>query len=60
MTLRMETLPLDLSRDRRRALPAYRRGLDFLALTKPRMVLMILVTTFVGFYLGSIDRKSVV
>src|SRR5574341_1391406 len=46
MRLRTETLPIDLSRDRRRAL-------DFLALTKPRMVLMILVTTFVGFNLGS-------
>jgi protoheme IX farnesyltransferase len=53
MTLRTETLPIDLARDRRRALSAYRRGLDFLALTKPRMVVMILVTTFVGFYLGS-------
>jgi len=46
VTLRTETLPIDLRRDRRRAL-------DFLALTKPRMVVMILVTTFVGFYLGS-------
>ena len=53
MTLRTETLSIDLSRDRRWALSASRRGLDFLALTKPRMVVMILVTTFVGFYLGS-------
>lgn len=30
-----------------------RRGGDFLALTKPRVVLMVLVTTSVGFYLGS-------
>lgn len=30
-----------------------RRALDFLELTKPRVVLMILVTTFVGFYLGA-------
>lgn len=29
------------------------RGGDFLALTKPRVVLMVLVTTLVGFYLGS-------
>ena len=28
------------------------RGRDFLALTKPRVVLMVLVTTSVGFYLG--------
>jgi protoheme IX farnesyltransferase len=26
---------------------------DYLALTKPRVVLMVLITTFVGFYLGS-------
>lgn len=31
----------------------YRRALDFLELTKPRVALMVLVTTFVGFYLGS-------
>ncbi|MEK7783631.1 MAG: heme o synthase [Candidatus Binatota bacterium] len=30
-----------------------RRALDFLELTKPRVALMVLVTTFVGFYLGS-------
>lgn len=30
-----------------------RRILDYVELTKPRMVLMILVTTCVGFYLGS-------
>ncbi|MGH7361902.1 MAG: heme o synthase, partial [Candidatus Methylomirabilales bacterium] len=32
---------------------ARRRAADFLALTKPRVVLMVLVTTLVGFYLGS-------
>jgi protoheme IX farnesyltransferase len=32
---------------------ACRRASDFLELTKPRVVLMILVTTSVGFYLGS-------
>ncbi len=53
MTLRTEALPLELTRDRRRTLSAYRRGLEFLILTKPRMVVMILVTTCVGFYLGS-------
>ena len=31
----------------------YRRAVDFLELTKPRVALMVLVTTFVGFYLGS-------
>jgi len=30
-----------------------RRAEDFLELTKPRVVLMVLITTFVGFYLGS-------
>ncbi len=30
-----------------------RRPMDFLALTKPRVVLMVLATTAVGFYLGS-------
>jgi hypothetical protein len=30
-----------------------RRGADYLALTKPRVVLMVLITMFVGFYLGS-------
>lgn len=29
------------------------RVADFLALTKPRVVFMVLITTFVGFYLGS-------
>jgi protoheme IX farnesyltransferase len=32
---------------------AYRRAADFLELTKPRVALMVLVTTFVGYYLGS-------
>jgi protoheme IX farnesyltransferase len=30
-----------------------KRALDYLALTKPRVVLMVLITTFVGFYLAS-------
>ncbi len=30
-----------------------RRVVDFLTLTKPRVVVMVLVTTWVGFYLGS-------
>jgi protoheme IX farnesyltransferase len=33
-----------------------RRVADFLALTKPRVVLMVLITTAVGFYLGSIGE----
>lgn len=36
------------------AVPGWRRAGDFLALTKPRVVLMVLVTTSVGFYLGSL------
>ena len=32
---------------------ALRRFADFLELTKPRIVLMVLVTAFVGFYVGS-------
>jgi protoheme IX farnesyltransferase len=31
-----------------------RRLADYLALTKPRVVVMVLVTTLVGFYLGSL------
>jgi len=46
MTSRTETL--DITSDRVR-----RRALDFLELTKPRVVIMVLVTTTVGFYLGS-------
>jgi protoheme IX farnesyltransferase len=43
-----EVLQIDLSRVQRRAL-------DFLALTKPGVIAMVLVTTGVGFYLGSYD-----
>ena len=46
MTSRTEILDIPSDRVRRRAL-------DFLELTKPRVVLMVLVTTTVGFYLGS-------
>jgi protoheme IX farnesyltransferase len=53
MTLRTDALPIALSQERGREVSATRRATDFLALTKPRMVVMILVTTFVGFYLGS-------
>lgn len=35
------------------ALAGGRRILDYVELTKPRLVVMILVTTFVGFYMGS-------
>ncbi|MFI5397659.1 MAG: heme o synthase [Candidatus Binatia bacterium] len=41
-----QTLELDLTRVQRRAM-------DFLALAKPRVVMMVLVTTYVGFYLGT-------
>jgi protoheme IX farnesyltransferase len=46
MTFRTEALDVALASGTRRAL-------DFLELTKPRVALMVLVTTFVGFYLGS-------
>ncbi|MBI3796796.1 MAG: protoheme IX farnesyltransferase [Deltaproteobacteria bacterium] len=46
MTSRTDILAIPSDRVRRRAL-------DFLELTKPRVVLMVLVTTTVGFYLGS-------
>jgi protoheme IX farnesyltransferase len=41
-----EALQIDMSRVQRRAL-------DFLALTKPGVIAMVLVTTCVGFYLGT-------
>jgi len=41
-----EALPIEVSR-------VHRRALDFVALTKPRVVTMVLVTTGVGFYLGA-------
>jgi heme o synthase len=31
----------------------YKRAMDYLALTKPRVVVMVLITTFVGFYLAT-------
>jgi protoheme IX farnesyltransferase len=46
MTFRTEAIDISLT-------GTVRRGLDFLELTKPRIVLMILLTTTVGFYLGS-------
>ncbi|MFQ5683169.1 MAG: heme o synthase [Candidatus Binatia bacterium] len=46
MMLTTETLDFTLA-------SGYRRALDFLELAKPRVVLMVLVTTLVGFYLGS-------
>ena len=48
MSPQPEVLQIDLSRVQRRAL-------DFLALTKPGVIAMVLVTTGVGFYLGSYD-----
>jgi protoheme IX farnesyltransferase len=44
----LREIPLDLTRGR-----ACRRTSDFIELTKPRVVLMVLVTASVGFYLGS-------
>lgn len=38
--------------------PAGRRWADFLALTKPRVVLMVLVTTAVGFHVGSVGAPN--
>jgi heme o synthase len=32
---------------------AYKRAMDYLALTKPRVVMMVLITTSVGFYLAT-------
>ena len=32
-----------------------RRAADYFELAKPRVVLMVLITAFVGFYLGSAD-----
>lgn len=46
MTFTTQTLDIALT-------GGFRRSLDFLELTKPRVALMVLVTTFVGFYLGS-------
>ncbi len=45
MTPQIDTLVITTDRSRRRAL-------DFFELTKPRVVTMVLITTFVGFYLG--------
>jgi heme o synthase len=53
MTLRSDALPNALTREQAREVSVARRAADFFALTKPRMVLMILVTTCVGYYLGS-------
>jgi protoheme IX farnesyltransferase len=46
MILESDALPLAPTQARRRAA-------DFLALTKPRVVAMVLVTTLVGYYLGT-------
>lgn len=44
--LQMETRDAELIR-------RWRRTVDFLELTKPRVVLMILITTSIGFYIGA-------
>ena len=53
MTHGMETLSVEVTGGRRRWAPGGRRAGDFLALTRPRVVVMVLVTTLVGFYLAS-------
>jgi protoheme IX farnesyltransferase len=53
MTPHTETFAIATDRTRRRAL-------DFFELTKPRIVLMVLITTFVGFYLGIVDTVDYV
>jgi protoheme IX farnesyltransferase len=51
MTLR--TLTLAMTRVR-----SPRRAADFVLLTKPRVVLMVLVTTLVGFHIGSVGASA--
>src|SRR5262245_612284 len=46
MTSRSESIPLP-------AAPARRRAADFVMLTKPRLVSLVLVTTTVGFWVGA-------
>ena len=41
-----EVIAASVARDRRRV------SVDLLALTKPRVVVMVLVTTLVGYYVG--------
>jgi len=53
MSLRTDALPNAQARGHAREVPAAGRVKAFFGLTKPRMVLMILVTTCVGFFLGS-------
>ena len=38
--------------------PSQRRAADFVLLTKPRVVLMVLVTTLVGFHIGSVGASD--
>ena len=45
MTPQTDTLAISTDR-------THRRAMDFFELTKPRVVFMVLITTFVGFYLG--------
>ena len=49
MSDRIESLPYGHARTRRRLA-------DFVALTKPRLVMLVLTTTLVGFILGSPER----
>ncbi|MBI4537370.1 MAG: protoheme IX farnesyltransferase [candidate division NC10 bacterium] len=59
MSLRTDALPRALTRQPAREVSAARRAADFFALTKPRMVLMIVVTTGVGFHLGSAGAPDI-
>src|SRR5438046_9790805 len=52
MTPPTEVIVAPLVRDRRRVLT------DLVALTKPRVVLMILVTTLVGYYVGLVGAAD--
>ena len=51
MTPPTQTLEMALPRERRRAV-------EFLVLTKPRVLVMVLVTTFIGYYLGSPEARD--
>ena len=53
MSLRTDVLPNAPARRHEAEVSVARRARDLFLLTKPRMVVMILVTTCVGFFLGS-------
>ena len=60
----MRSTPADLAnqvdeptRPAARSTLALSRAADFIELVKPRLVLMILITTAAGFYIGSYPRS---